>query len=374
MENIKKIFFETRKELFVSMINKLNDIQIKHIAYLLKVNPQSCLEYLHHYKADLNKKSKENPVHEEDRDWRELYHNTIQHDNTTGFCKVVNLTNPSFPYLSYYDLFKIMNLEKFPNEQQKKMKPKLINILAQYLFKPIHEDLSNSTTKAKKYWSYHDTVSVINECLTEQVMMQVEGGCYETSTKQQVLISQNKILSPVFFDADKSILYAYILDLSIKYRDLNELNIHPIYINSIYEATIFNAYELIEPSDITDIRRINHKRIDERSIFIDIFGSISVGARKQHDIVIHLNYVAKAKLLSKSTLFSSYIKLNNKASKTDFPFTLKIKLIRLDELADFIFANSQHIMLDVSASVKRALKSELRIRVKNTKALLGYNN
>lgn len=379
MENLKKEKFDIRKELFVSMINKLNDTQIRHIATLLEVNPQACLEYLHHYKEELNKISKANPIDERDRDWwdqySDKYRKVIQHDVTTGFCRVVNTTNPSFPSLSFEELLGIVNMEKLSLEERNKIRPKLITLLAQYLYKPINEELSNSTSKANKYWSYHNTVSLIYESLTRKMMMQVKGGCYETKTQQEVLIPKNKVLSPVYFDAEKSILYAYILDTTANHRDADELDIHPIFINSIYEAKLVSKTKLIEPNDITDIRRIKHAGANQKGLFVDIFGDIVLfdsadNATKYHEIVMHLNHVAKAKLLSKSTRFSSYIKLNNEESETIFPFTLKIKLIRLDQLADFIFTNSQHIILDVSASVKKELKSRIDAKIQKYQSIL----
>lgn len=373
MEKLKNEKFNARKELFVAIINKLNDVQIKHVANLLEVNPQSCLEYLHHFKDDLNKISKAIPINESERDWwdqySEKYRKIIHHDATTGFCRIVNTTNPSFPTLTFEELLGVVNMEKLTQEERNKIKPKLICLLAQYLYKPINEDLSNSASKVNKYWSYHNMVSVINKCLTQKMLMQVKGGCYENSTYQEVLIPRNKALSPVYFDAEKSILYASILDPTANHRDTEDLDIHPIYINSIYEAKVISETKLIEPNDITDMRRIKHSVTNQKGVFIDVFGDIVLfdpanTATKYHEIVMHLNHVAKAKLLSKSTLFSSYIKLNNEESKTNFPFTLKIKLIKLEKLADFIFTNSQHIVLDVSVSVKNEIKSRIDDKIR----------
>lgn len=373
MEKLKNEKFNARKELFVAIINKLNDVQIKHVANLLEVNPQSCLEYLHHFKDDLNKISKAIPINESERDWwdqySEKYRKIIHHDATTGFCRVVNTTNPSFATLSFDELLGVMNMEKLSQEERSKIKPKLISLLAQYVYKPINEDLSNSARKANKYWSYHNTVSVINKCLTQKKLMQVKGGCYETSTHQEVLIPRNKALSPVYFDAEKSILYAYILDPAANHRDPEELDVYPIYINSIYEAKVISKTTLIEPNDITDMRRIKHSGANQKGLFVDVFGGIILfnqanNATKYHEIVMHLNHIAKAKLLSKSTQFSSYIKLNNQSNQANFPYTLKIKLIRLEQLADFIFTNSQHIILDVSVSVKKEIKSRIDEKIR----------
>ena len=387
MENQKKEKFEIRKDIFVAIINKLNDTQIKHVSSLLGVNPQACLEYLHHYKEDLNKISKENSLNDENLDWWNLYSDkcqkVIQHDSTTGFCRVVNTTIPSFPSLSFDELCNIVNIDHLSSEEKEKLKTKLISLFAQHLYKPLHEVIQkrkNSITAAE-YWSYHDTVAVINRCFTKKKMMQAKGACYERIkmeksgiyTKKEVLISDRKLLSPVYFDSEKGILYAYIIDPTIDPRDLDKLDICPIYINSICHAKIVNSQKLREPCNIIDMRRIKHNGSDKTDYFIDIFGDITVGNSKHYDIIIHLNHVAKAKLLNQSTLFTSYIKANKEACNIDFPFTLKMKVIRLEKLTDFIFTNSQHIKLDMGTKVVKEIEKHISNKIKVYQTQFGLD-
>lgn len=201
--------------------------------------------------------------------------------------------------------------------------------------------------------------------------MKVEQACYERISIgkngvreiAQVIITNEKKLSPFYFDFEKSILYAYIANKADNIQNTNYLDIAAIHAYSIIGAEIIKNEELKEPDIINDIRVIN--KIDDyyREYFIDLFGAIGFKPDDGYEIVLHLNQTGRVRLLRESIHFTSYIKENKTNDWTTYPYTLKIKVVRLEEICDFIFLNIQHLILDCSKKVQIQIEETIKQKV-----------
>ncbi len=367
---------EIRKAFFYSILNNLNDVHINHLADLLGVNPQACREYIKFFEVDFDKKYRIQHSDEDDEwsdDWWYDYDCDLERYDNVGFFRLFNVLHPSFPCLSLNELCDVLNMELLSERERKLLKPKLIHLLSNYFYKPIHQnvEIKLSKNKTAKYWSYHDTIAVIKRCFDEKRIMKVNQACYEKVSigknglreKKQVIISSEKKLSPFYFDFEKSILYAYIANKVDNIQNTNYLDIAAIHAYSIIGAEIIKDEELKEPDIINDIRVIN--KIDDyyREYFIDLFGAIGFKPYDGYEIVIHLNQTGRVRLLRESIHFTSYIKENKTNDWTTYPYTLKIKVVRLEEICDFIFLNIQHLILDCSKKVQIQIEETIKQKV-----------
>ena len=355
-----------RENIFRIMINRLQDVEIKHLAKLLGVGPKSCLNYLTHYKEELNNTANYHENNFSDNNWKPGSW-IVKHDDAMGYCSGFNpnmLPIKPFSLDEFHEM--IIDILLLPRSKWEKYVPHLINLFAHYIYTPLdHEDNE----------SYLTTVQVIGECLKQKRMLKVKSAFYEDQKKEsgrlvkvERIIDSEKLLAPVFYDPYHAILYAYIVVNNEEYN-LDELEIIAIPILGINCASVSERSIREEPEKIFDIKRIEFKDSHDRSIstLVDVFGNIARGPQKRIEVIIHLNNIARARLLRMSVDLTSYITQNKTESKKDYPFTLKIYLIKIDEITPFIIQNIDHVMVCGSKIFKQELKVFFETREKRIK-------
>jgi hypothetical protein len=220
--------------------------------------------------------------------------------------------------------------------------------------------------------SYIKTLNIIMESLRQKKMLAIEYAYYEEKTEDtkpnQIKIDNNKLIIPVYFDRYHKILYAYLKNNEIKRKKIkyqsSEHELKGISIFTIQGAKITDIPISDEPEKILDIKRKEFKNSHERSEFImtDILGNIAKAPENRFEVILYLNHIARAKLLTMSADFSSYIKLRNNHPSCTYPFSLKIHLMHIDKITGFIFDNMSHVKVVGNKFFIKKLKQYFELR------------
>lgn len=342
----KKALQGQRLAQFEYLINQFHYVNNKLLAEALEIDPKTCIRYFEHLNEvvleEVTANRKLGP--ELSSNWIE--YRSMKH-YPSGYIRAFNQEKSRAVHFSMKDIHSLLNMDQLNNEEKIKLKAKLLVLLTTHIYKSAE---------------YKNSLQVIESSINEKMKMKIKRGYYVLDNKQKEL--KDTELSPVYFDAEKDILYAIKGDDKHDISSLISINIFTLEGCKVSgnKLTCYEAWEEI-PYDIEAEKKYVSNR---ESTAIDIFGNIKKEpVNTSYKVILQLNHIARADLLKRSICFYSHIK---SSYDPEFPFKLKLTVFDIYEISGFIVANFAHIKILGTPKFIEQLKAYLK-KVMNSEKL-----